>query len=306
VFLRGAFPVEETKIDSPTSPDKNSLYRSVSELSLKLSSDKNVRSSQFVLSSNSGKKLSKSLEKLIKNNDIRRRVIREKEEKENLERLQKQTEKKNLPDVVKSVILMKSMKKALQSGTSKSVNSLSNMHRRNDGDNFTDLNNENYRVNDSNISSDSDNNNNDDNYNFRKYKNINRKNSGGSITNNNNNFNNYNNNIENNNIDKENDENDENNSNIYPSWDFHINRRNPLCSSIHAKKERMAIITKENEEEKKKSKTPQNPIKEILIKREAPKPKKENEITGNFFRLFVSCYYFIFNFSLVFLHKIFL
>jgi hypothetical protein len=292
VFLRGAFPVEETKIDSPTSPEKNSLYRSVSELSLKLSSDKNVRSSQFVLSSNSGKKLSKSLEKLTKNNDIRRRIIREKEEKENLERLQKQTEKKNLPDVVKSVILMKNVKKALQSGTSKSVNSLSNMQRRNDGDNFTDLNNENYRVNDSNISSDSDNNNNDDNYNFRKYSN--RKNSGGSITNNNNNFNKYNNNIENNNID---DENDENNSNIYPSWDFHINRRNPLCSSIQAKKERMAIIIKENEEERKKTKTPQNPIKEILIKREAPKPKKENEITGNSFAFFISCYFFIFNLS---------
>jgi hypothetical protein len=288
VFLRGAFPVEETKIDSPTSPDKNSLYRSVSELSLKLSSDKNVRSSQFVLSSNSGKKLSKSLEKLTKNNDIRRRIIREKEEKENLERLQKQTEKKNLPDVVKSVILMKNVKKALQSGTSKSVNSLSNMQRRNDGDNFTDLNNENYRVNDSNISSDSDNNNNDDNYNFRKYSNINRKNSGGSITNNNNNFNKYN-----NNIDDENDENDENNSNIYPSWDFHINRRNPLCSSIQAKKERMAIIIKENEEERKKTKTPQNPIKEILIKREAPKPKKENEITGNSF-----CFFYL----LLFLH----
>ena len=251
------------------------MFSSISELSLKLSTDsKNVRNSQFVLSSNSGKKLSKAMEKLIKCNDIRRKVIREREEKENLERLQKNTEKKNLPDIVKNVILMKNVKKALQSGTSKSVNSLSNKNRKNDDDNFTDLNNENFRRNDNNISSDSGSDNNNENYNFRKYNNKNRKNSGGSI-NNNININN----INNNNNDDENDEN-ENNSNICPTWEFHINRRNPLCSSIQAKNERLAIIKKENEEEKKKRKTCQNPIREILTKRDAPKPKKENEITG--------------------------
>jgi hypothetical protein len=284
VFLRGAFPAEEIKSHSPTSPshDKINMFSSISELSVKLSTDsKNVRNSQFVLSSNSGKKLSKAMEKLIKCNDIRRKIVREREEKENLERLQKNTEKKNLPDIVKNVILMKNVKKALQSGTSKSVNALSNINRKNDDDNFTDLNNENFRRNDNNISSDSGSDHNNENYNFRKYNNKNRRNSGGSINNNHNSINNNSNinNINNNNNDDENDEN-ENNSNICPTWEFHINRRNPLCSSIQAKNERLAIIKKENEEEKKKRKTCQNPIREILTKRDAPKPKKENEITG--------------------------
>ena len=66
---------------------------------------------------------------------------------------------------------------------------------------------------------------------------------------------------------------------MYPSWTDHVNRRNPLSSTEEAKKERLEYLDLLKNSQIQLNGIPENKIKNILTLR-MPKPKTENHISS--------------------------
>jgi hypothetical protein len=227
------------------------------------SSDKKV----FFDKKHSSEKLSIALEKLMINNDKRKRYLDDKLQKEKAELILIEKNNAKNSNIMKNALIINKAKNAFQS----------KLKNKNDGDIShygDDHNNENL-----NSTNNTENNN----------KNI---------------LSNYNNNKNNN---KNDENNDENNSNmyetpsklcdIYPSWSDHVNRRNPISSSKEAKKERLEYLNNLKNSQIQQHGITENVIKNIL-KQRLPKPKTKNQISSKFvfffkvsFLLFLIYYY---------------
>ena len=236
---------------------KNSYHNNIlnekklRESILRQSSDKRV----FFDKKHSSEKLSIALEKLMINNDKRKRYLDNKLQKEKAElNLIEKNNAKN-SNIMKNALIINKAKNAFKS----------KLKNKNDGDisNYgDDHNNENF-----NNTNNTENNNNINNNTITNYN----------IKNNNNSDNN-------NNINS-----DENNSkmyetpsklcDIYPSWSDHVNRRNPLSSSKEAKKERLEYLNNLKNSQIQQHGITENVIKNIL-KQRLPKPKTKNQMSS--------------------------
>ena len=233
---------------------KNSYHNNIlnekkfRESTSRQSSDKKV----FLDKKHSSEKLSIALEKLMINNDKRKRYLDKKLQKEKAELILIEKNNAKNSNIMKNALIINKAKNAFKS----------KLKNNNDGamSNYgDDHNNENY-----NCTNDTESNNNH------------------IVTNYSNNNNNNHKNIDNN---------DENNSkmyetpsklcDIYPSWSDHVNRRNPISSSKEAKKERLEYLNNLKNSQVQQHGTTENVIKNIL-KQRLPKPKTKNQISSKY------------------------
>ena len=263
-FLRGSFLTTENKSNSLLLNGSLSLINGYNSKNFNVKSsyhnniinEKNIRESitrqssdkkVFFGKKHSSEKLSIALEKLMINNEKRKRIL-DKIEREKTDLIL--NEKKNMnTNIMKNSIIINKAKNAFKL----------KIKQKNDGKssdiNFND---------DHNYENDNDHN----NENFDNSRNIeNIKN---------------NSQINNNNKDEYNSKKSETSSklcDIYPSWTDHVNRRNPLSSTQEAKIERLEYLNHFKNNQIQLNGISENKIKNILTLR-LPKQKTENQISS--------------------------
>ena len=263
-FLRGSFLTTENKSNSLLLNGSLSLINGYDSKNFNVKSsyhnniinEKNIRESitrqssdkkVFFGKKHSSEKLSIALEKLMINNEKRKRIL-DKLEREKTDLIL--NEKKNMnTNIMKNSIIINKAKNAFKL----------KIKQKNDGKssdiNFND---------DHNYENDNDHNNENFDY-SRNIENI-KNNSQ----------------INNNNKDEYNSKKSETSSklcDIYPSWTDHVNRRNPLSSTQQAKIERLEYLNHLKNHQIQLNGISENKIKNILTLR-LPKQKTENQISS--------------------------
>ena len=263
-FLRGSFLTTENKSNSLLLNGSLSLINGYNSKNFNVKSsyhnniinEKNIRESitrqssdkkVFFGKKHSSEKLSIALEKLMINNEKRKRIL-DKLEREKTDLIL--NEKKNMNcNIMKNSIIINKAKNAFKL-------KIKQKNDRKSGDkNFND---------DHNYENDDDHN----NENFDNSRNI------GNIKNNSQ--------IDNNKKDEYNSKKSEISSklcDIYPSWTDHVNRRNPLSSTQQAKIERLEYLNHLKNHQIQLNGISENKIKNILTLR-LPKQKTENQISS--------------------------
>ena len=231
---------------------KNSYHNNIineknlRESIIRRSSDKKV----FLGRKHSSEKLSIALEKLMINNEKRKRIL-DKLEREKADSILKEKNNMN-SNIMKNSVIINKAKNAFK---------LNVKEKNND------------EIKDFNLKDDYNNDHNNENsINVRNIENI--------KNNNNNNDNNK---------DEYNSKKSEITSKLcdtYPSWTDHVNRRNPLSSTQQAKIERLEYLNHLKNNQIQLNGISENKIKNILTSR-LPKQKTENRISGKLEKVFL-------------------
>ena len=230
---------------------KNSYHNNIineknlRESIIRRSSDKKV----FLGRKHSSEKLSIALEKLMINNEKRKRIL-DKLEREKTDSILKEKNNMN-SNIMKNSVIINKAKNAFK---------LNVKEKNND------------EIKDFNLKDDYNNDHNNENsINVRNIENI------------------KNNNNNNNNKDEYNSKKSEITSKLcdtYPSWTDHVNRRNPLSSTQQAKIERLEYLNHLKNNQIQLNGISENKIKNILTSR-LPKQKTENRISGKLEKVFL-------------------
>ena len=230
---------------------KNSYHNNIineknlRESIIRRSSDKKA----FLGRKHSSEKLSIALEKLMINNEKRKRIL-DKLEREKADSILKEKNNMN-SNIMKNSVIINKAKNAFK---------LNVKEKNND------------EIKDFNLKDDYNNDHNNENsINVRNIENI------------------KNNNNNNNNKDEYNSKKSEITSKLcdtYPSWTDHVNRRNPLSSTQQAKIERLEYLNHLKNNQIQLNGISENKIKNILTSR-LPKQKTENRISGKLEKVFL-------------------
>lgn len=313
-FLRLSFPEESSTINKNDKNSENNENEKINNnndpnnILIVLQANKNVADSSIEKSlkennaTNSSEKLKISLQKLLKNTEIRKAKLSEIEKLKEEEKNRINNQKKNFPNVIKKVLILNEAKKVLEglrlknekSGKNdkKDLNDKNDTPEKVEKNKTVEENGKEKVIGDEiitaidekeNMSPNKSNGKNINNLKIitGKIMDKNKKGSDGGME--------KENESENNSPTTKSMNTTSNATSNTTSWESLINRRSAVCSSIQAKKERKAIIEKIQKDKKEKSNGTENendlfsennnPIKKLLEKR-TKKIEKSTTVSG--------------------------